>query len=229
MTGPCCDGQPALLLPTPQPQHGQTAAPSQALRPPHRDMGHRAGGTTSKGGRRSGTAPPLPPVPQSSSSVPSMQSASASQRQRMGMQCPFLHWNWSNSQRGVQSFCSGKAGDSGQQGQPPPWQAPAPLLQPGAGPQTPALQVLGLPRNVRGTSGRGRSGGCGPAPTCRQGGGGAGREPPSPQHRTSSEPSAQSWSPSHFHLPAMQRPLAHENSLSEQGRGAGGRQEGGDP
>lgn len=136
------------------------------------------GGTTSKGGRRSGAAPPLPPVPQSSSSVPSMQSASASQRQRMGMQCPFLHWNWSNSQRGVQSFCSGKAGDRGQQGQPPPWQAPAPLLQPGAGPQTPALQVLGLPRSVRGTSGR--SGGCGPAPTCRQGGGGAGRDPPPP-------------------------------------------------
>lgn len=44
--------------------------------------------------------------------------------------------------------------------------------------------------------------------------------------RTSSEPSAQSWSPSHFHLPAMQRPLAHENSLSEQGRGAGDREHG---
>uniref|UniRef100_A0A8C4JEJ6 Uncharacterized protein n=1 Tax=Dromaius novaehollandiae TaxID=8790 RepID=A0A8C4JEJ6_DRONO len=52
----------------------------------------------------------LPPVPQFSSSVPSMQSASASQRQRMGMQCPFLHWNWSNSQRGVQSFCRGRQG-----------------------------------------------------------------------------------------------------------------------
>lgn len=38
---------------------------------------------------------------------------------------------------------------------------------------------------------------------------------------TSSEPSAQSWSPSHFQRPAMQRPLAQENSLSEQGRGAG--------
>lgn len=50
-----------------------------------------------------------------------------------------------------------------------------------------------------------------------------------PHHRTSSEPSAQSWSPSHFHLPAMQRPLAHENSLSEQGRGAGDRKEGGVP
>uniref|UniRef100_A0A8C3DD26 Uncharacterized protein n=1 Tax=Corvus moneduloides TaxID=1196302 RepID=A0A8C3DD26_CORMO len=47
-----------------------------------------------------------------SSSVPSMQSASASQRQRMGMQCPFLHWNWSNSQRGVQSFCRGRARDT---------------------------------------------------------------------------------------------------------------------
>lgn len=41
---------------------------------------------------------------------------------------------------------------------------------------------------------------------------------------TSSEPSAQSWSPSHFQRPAMQRPLAQENSLSEQGRGAGERQ-----
>lgn len=40
--------------------------------------------------------------------------------------------------------------------------------------------------------------------------------------RTSSEPSAQSWSPSHFQRPAMQRPLAQENSLSEQGRGAAG-------
>lgn len=50
-----------------------------------------------------------------------------------------------------------------------------------------------------------------------------------PQRRTSSEPSAQSWSPSHFHLPAMQRPLAHENSLSEQGRGAGDREHGVSP
>lgn len=46
-----------------------------------------------------------PPVPQASSSLPSMQSASASQRQRSGMQWPLLHWNWSMSQRGVQSFC----------------------------------------------------------------------------------------------------------------------------
>lgn len=33
--------------------------------------------------------------------------------------------------------------------------------------------------------------------------------------RTSSDPSAQSWSPSHFHLPAIQRPLVQANSLSE--------------
>lgn len=46
------------------------------------------------------------------------------------------------------------------------------------------------------------------------------------RYHTSSEPSAQSWSPSHFHLPAMQRPLAHENSLSEQGRGAVDREHG---
>lgn len=38
---------------------------------------------------------------------------------------------------------------------------------------------------------------------------------------TSSEPSAQSWSPSHFHRPAMQRPLVQENSLSEHCRGTG--------
>lgn len=50
-----------------------------------------------------------------------------------------------------------------------------------------------------------------------------------PERCTSSEPSAQSWSPSHFHLPAMQRPLAHENSLSEQGRGAGDREHGVSP
>ncbi len=31
----------------------------------------------------------------------------------------------------------------------------------------------------------------------------------------SSDPSAQSWSPSHFHLPAIQRPLVQANSLSE--------------
>lgn len=36
---------------------------------------------------------------------------------------------------------------------------------------------------------------------------------------TSSDPSAQSWSPSHFHLPAMQRPLVQANSLSEHCRG----------
>lgn len=32
---------------------------------------------------------------------------------------------------------------------------------------------------------------------------------------TSSDLSAQSWSPSHFHRPAIQRPLVQENSLSE--------------
>lgn len=47
------------------------------------------------------------------------------------------------------------------------------------------------------------------------------RPPPLASLPTSSEPSAQSWSPSHFQRPAMQRPLAQENSLSEQGRGAG--------
>lgn len=36
---------------------------------------------------------------------------------------------------------------------------------------------------------------------------------------TSSEPSAQSWSPSHFQRPAMQRPFVQENSLSEHSRG----------
>lgn len=38
-----------------------------------------------------------PAVWQSSSSLPSMQSGSASHRQRIGIQCPFLHWNWSLS------------------------------------------------------------------------------------------------------------------------------------
>lgn len=71
--------------------------------------GRGEGDTTSPRGH---TALPLPPVPQFSSSEPSMQSASASQRQRMGMQCPFLHLNWSNSQRGVQSFCRGRARDT---------------------------------------------------------------------------------------------------------------------
>lgn len=36
---------------------------------------------------------------------------------------------------------------------------------------------------------------------------------------TSSEPSAQSWSPSHFQRPAMQRPFVQANSLSEHCRG----------
>lgn len=36
---------------------------------------------------------------------------------------------------------------------------------------------------------------------------------------TSSDPSAQSWSPSHFHLPAIQRPFVQANSLSEHCRG----------
>lgn len=40
---------------------------------------------------------------------------------------------------------------------------------------------------------------------------------------TSSEPSAQSWSPSHFQRPAMQRPLVQANSLSEHWRGTEGR------
>lgn len=111
-----------------------------------------------------------PPVLQASSSLPSMQSASASQRQRRGMQCPLLHWNWSMSQRGVQSFCGPGSGHPGQTWVPRRPCSDSPLLAP-------------LP--------------------------------------TSSEPSAQSWSPSHFQRPAMQRPLAQENSLSEQGRGAG--------
>lgn len=38
---------------------------------------------------------------------------------------------------------------------------------------------------------------------------------------TSSDPSAQSWSPSHFQRPAMQRPLVQANSLSEHLRGTG--------
>lgn len=36
---------------------------------------------------------------------------------------------------------------------------------------------------------------------------------------TSSDPSTQSWSPSHFQRPAMQRPLVQANSLSEHCRG----------
>lgn len=40
---------------------------------------------------------------------------------------------------------------------------------------------------------------------------------------TSSEPSAQSWSPSHFQRPAMQRPFVQANSLSEHWRGTDGR------
>ncbi len=36
-------------------------------------------------------------ISQISSSLPSMQSASASQCQRSGIQWPFLHWNWSSS------------------------------------------------------------------------------------------------------------------------------------
>lgn len=40
---------------------------------------------------------------------------------------------------------------------------------------------------------------------------------------TSSDPSAQSWSPSHFQRPAMQRPFAQANSLSEHWRGTGDR------
>lgn len=39
---------------------------------------------------------------------------------------------------------------------------------------------------------------------------------------TSSEPSAQSWSPSHFQRPAMQRPFVQANSLSEHCRGTEG-------
>lgn len=46
----------------------------------------------------------LPPVSHFSSSLPSMQSASASQRQRKGMQWPFLHWNWSLSHFTSQPF-----------------------------------------------------------------------------------------------------------------------------
>lgn len=41
---------------------------------------------------------------------------------------------------------------------------------------------------------------------------------------TSSEPSAQSWSPSHFQRPAMQRPFVQENSLSEHWRGTENRE-----
>lgn len=39
----------------------------------------------------------LPPLSHSSSSLPSKQSASASQCHRSGMQWPFLHWYWSLS------------------------------------------------------------------------------------------------------------------------------------
>ena len=42
---------------------------------------------------------------------------------------------------------------------------------------------------------------------------------------TSSEPSAQSWSPSHFQRPAMQRPFVQANSLSEHCRGTEDREE----
>lgn len=46
----------------------------------------------------------LPPLSQLSSSLPSMQSGSSSQRQRRGMQWPFLHWNWSRSHFTSQPF-----------------------------------------------------------------------------------------------------------------------------
>lgn len=69
-------------------------------------------------GLRGGGGRGSPPVPQASSSLPSMQSASASQRQRRGMQWPLLHWNWSMSQRGVQSFCGHRSGHPGQIGAP---------------------------------------------------------------------------------------------------------------
>uniref|UniRef100_A0A8C3JLS5 Uncharacterized protein n=1 Tax=Calidris pygmaea TaxID=425635 RepID=A0A8C3JLS5_9CHAR len=104
------------------------------------------------GGQPSPEVLPLPPVPQFSSSVPSMQSASASQRQRMGMQCPFLHWNWSNSQRGVQSFCRGRARDSGQQGQT---QAVTASPSPAPGPPQPLV-----PAAHRRAGGRGGRCGC---------------------------------------------------------------------
>lgn len=46
-------------------------------------------------------------LPHFSSSLPSIQSGSASQCQRMGMQWPFLHWNWSLSHFKSQSCCGG--------------------------------------------------------------------------------------------------------------------------
>lgn len=75
-----------------------------------------APGTQPRG--RGGRAAGSPPVPQASSSLPSMQSASASQRQRRGMQWPLLHWNWSMSQRGVQSFCGPGRGTRSDLGTP---------------------------------------------------------------------------------------------------------------
>lgn len=46
----------------------------------------------------------LPPLSHSSSSLPSKQSASASQCHRSGMQWPFLHWYWSLSHFTSQPF-----------------------------------------------------------------------------------------------------------------------------
>lgn len=52
----------------------------------------------------------LPPLSHSSSSLPSKQSASASQCHRSGMQWPFLHWYWSLSHFTSQPFY-GNAGN----------------------------------------------------------------------------------------------------------------------
>lgn len=109
----------------------------------------------------------LPPLSHSSSSLPSKQSASASQCHRSGMQWPFLHWYWSLSHFTSQPFYGNTENCA---------------LAP------------------RATVARGKK-------MCD----------------TSSDPSAQSWSPSHFQRPAMQRPFAQANSLSEHWRGTGDR------
>lgn len=114
-------------------------------------------------------------VPHFSSSLPSMQSGSASQCQRMGMQWPFLHWNWSLSHFKSQSCCRDAS------------QSVAAGGQRRRSHRFYFFNVFIFYNSL------------------------------SPF--TSSDPSAQSWSPSHFHLPAMQRPLVQANSLSEHCRG----------